>query len=120
MIVSTYPGYNQLLDFVFRKRLKRPFETVTIITDSLTVNSVWYRAHSDYFLVANEANRGSSRQGPRRANKRFGSLVFRFQESLRASMNRAKMPNGPWRILYVVNSGRPYGARNRQATPGLE
>ena len=54
VIVSTYPGYNQLLDFVFRKRLKRPFETVTIITDSLTVNSVWYRAHSDYFLVANE------------------------------------------------------------------
>jgi len=47
VIVSTYPGCNHLLDWIFRKRLKRPFRTVTVITDSLTVNPVWYRAHSD-------------------------------------------------------------------------
>ena len=58
VIVSTYPGCNHLLDFVYRRRLRRPFRTVTIITDSLTVNSVWYRGYSDYFLVANRADCG--------------------------------------------------------------
>ena len=27
---------------------------MTIVTDSLTINSVWHRAHSDFFLVAND------------------------------------------------------------------
>jgi processive 1,2-diacylglycerol beta-glucosyltransferase len=106
VIVSTYPGYNQLLDFVFRKRLKRPFETVTIITDSLTVNSVWYRAHSDYFLVANEQTAEVLARARVREQKIrvFGFPVPRIFASFDES---GKEPNGPWRILYVVNSGRP-------------
>jgi processive 1,2-diacylglycerol beta-glucosyltransferase len=106
VIVSTYPGYNQLLDFVFRKRLKRPFETVTIITDSLTVNSVWYRAHSDYFLVANEQTAEVLARARVREQKIrvFGFPVPRIFASFDES---GKVPNGPWRILYVVNSGRP-------------
>jgi processive 1,2-diacylglycerol beta-glucosyltransferase len=105
VIVSTYPAYNQLLDFVFRKRLKRPFKTVTIITDSLTVNSVWYRAHSDYFLVANEDTAEVLAKAHVREEKIrvFGFPVPRIFGSFDGS---SKEPKGPWRILYVVNSGR--------------
>jgi processive 1,2-diacylglycerol beta-glucosyltransferase len=107
VIVSTYPGCNHLLDFVYRRRLKRPFEMVTIITDSLTINSVWHRGRSDYFLVANSptadvlANVGI----PEQKIRIFGFPVPRVF----ASLNRSRpVPpqDGRWRILYVINSGR--------------
>jgi processive 1,2-diacylglycerol beta-glucosyltransferase len=106
VIVSTYPGCNHLLDFVYRKRLKRPFRTVTIITDSLTINSVWHRGHSDYFLVANQPSAevlvkaGILEQKIRI----FGFPVPRIF----ASLNGARLPpeDGRWRILYVINSRR--------------
>jgi processive 1,2-diacylglycerol beta-glucosyltransferase len=107
IIVSTYPGCNHLLDFIYRRRLKRPFRMVTIITDSLTINSVWYRAHSDFFLVANEptadilVKAGVSEQKVRI----FGFPVPRIFASLDGS-RRVPPPDGRWRILYVINSGR--------------
>ena len=89
VIVSTYPGCNHLLDHLFRKRLKRPFTSVTMITDSLTINSVWHRAHSDFFLVANDltaevlANAGVPLQND-------GSSVFQFLGYLPVSMEPAR------------------------------
>ena len=53
VIASTYPGYNHLLDHLHGK-VNRPFRTVTVVTDSITINSLWYSGHSDLFLVPNE------------------------------------------------------------------
>lgn len=55
VIVSTYPGYGHLLDLIRRKGEAGDAPLATIVTDSLTVNSVWYRCKCDFFLVANEA-----------------------------------------------------------------
>lgn len=55
VIVSTYPGYGHLLDLMRWKGEAGDALLATIVTDSLTVNSVWYRCKSDCFLVANEA-----------------------------------------------------------------
>ena len=52
VIASTYPGYNHLLDHLHGK-VDRPFRTVTVVTDSITINSLWYSGHSDLFLVPN-------------------------------------------------------------------
>ena len=107
VIVSTYPGCSHLLDHLYRKRLKRPFKSVTIVTDSLTINSVWHRAHSDFFLVANDltaevlANAGI----PTQKIRIFGFPVPRIFASLNGA--RPAPPAGDrWRVLYVVNSGR--------------
>ena len=54
-VVSTYPLYNYLLDSLERQgRLPNPLKRFTVVTDSITINSAWYRPFSDYFLVPNE------------------------------------------------------------------
>ena len=107
VIVSTYPGCNHLLDFVYRRRLRRPFRTVTIITDSLTVNSVWYRSYSDYFLVANEPTAEVLLKAgiPHQKIRILGFPVPRIFASLNGSRS-IPPPDNHWRILYVINSGR--------------
>jgi processive 1,2-diacylglycerol beta-glucosyltransferase len=107
IIVSTYPGCNHLLDFLFRKRLKRPFTSVTIVTDSLTINSVWHRAHSDFFLVANDltAEVLTNAGVPLQKIRIFGFPVPRIFASFNGSCP-VPPPGGRWRVLYVINSGR--------------
>jgi len=55
VIVSTYPGYGHLMDLLRKRNECGTARFVTIVTDSLTVNSVWFRCGSDFFLVPNEA-----------------------------------------------------------------
>lgn len=55
VIVSTYPGYGHLMDLIRTRGEAGDARLVTIITDSLTVSSVWFRCESDFFLVPNEA-----------------------------------------------------------------
>jgi UDP-N-acetylglucosamine:LPS N-acetylglucosamine transferase len=43
VIVSTYPGYGPQLDRIRQRGGAATARIATIITDSLTVNSVWYR-----------------------------------------------------------------------------
>ena len=107
VVISTYPGCNHLLDFIYRRMLKRPFRMATIITDSLTINSVWYRAHSDFFLVANEATADVLMKSgiPEQKMRIFGFPVPRIFARLGGS-RPLPPPEGRWRILYVINSGR--------------
>jgi len=51
-IVSVYPVYSFLIERV-RARTQVPFRYITIVTDSITINSVWHRATSDEFIVPN-------------------------------------------------------------------
>jgi processive 1,2-diacylglycerol beta-glucosyltransferase len=107
VVLSTYPGCNHLLDHVLRRRVRRPFRTVTVITDSLTVNSVWYRAFSDLFLVANEPTADVLRAAGVPASRIAapGFPVPRVFGAL-AGHRTPPAPGEPWRVLYVVNSGR--------------
>lgn len=52
VVVSTYPIYNFLIEEIFRSR-PRHFWQITVVTDSISVNSLWYRTTSDYYLVPN-------------------------------------------------------------------
>jgi len=107
VIVSTYPGCNHLLDAIQRRRLKRSFKTATIVTDSLTINSVWHRAHSDVFLVANAATAEIMKSDgvPGEKILTLGFPVPRVFAS--QDVRRAVPPaDGRWDVLYVINSGR--------------
>jgi hypothetical protein len=76
VVVSCFPGYGPFLDKV-RKRNLRHFTYVTVVTDSLSINSMWWRCTSDYFLVPNEPTAKSLERGgvPR---KKFASLDSLF------------------------------------------
>lgn len=107
IVVSVYPGCNHLLDYVARRRVRRPYRTVTIITDSLTINSVWYRAHSDVFLVANDATAEIVREAGVPPEKVLapGFPVPRVFATF-GDRHRTAPADGKWKVLYVINSGQ--------------
>src|ERR1041384_6062470 len=63
VVVSTYPVYAHILNELFRDHAERPFRFITIVTDSITVNSAWFRAPSDLFCVPNEETAKVLREG---------------------------------------------------------
>src|SRR5580692_3455801 len=54
-IVSVYPVYASVIQELYRDHSERPFRFITVVTDSITVNSAWFRAPSDLYCVPNEA-----------------------------------------------------------------
>ncbi len=97
VVVSTYPGCNHLLDHMYRRRLTRPFITATIVTDSITINSIWYRAFSEYFIVANpDTERVMLDAGVPAAKLRtLGFPVPRYLRRVRRSACRS---SGKWKV----------------------
>lgn len=54
VVVSVFPAYPHLLDDLFGHGVA-PFRRFVCITDSITVNAIWYRCTCDAFLVPNDA-----------------------------------------------------------------
>ena len=106
-IVSTYPLYNYVIDEVYPEGEPRPFSQITVVTDSITVNSVWYRCASDYFIVANEDTAAVLRAGGIIDDRIriFGfPVTHRFAEMTDRRYDSAD--TGPRRVLYMINSGK--------------
>jgi processive 1,2-diacylglycerol beta-glucosyltransferase len=111
VIVSTYPGYNHLLDHLHRKQSGRSFTQVTVVTDSITINSVWLSGHSDWLLVCNSETRDVIR------NMGFpvGKIVvsgFPVPPAF-SELRKPKAPPAPgekWKVLFMVNSGKRIAA----------
>src|SRR6185436_10165901 len=53
-IVSNYPAYGHAIRELYKEHAELPFRFITVITDSISVNSVWYKAPADYYCVAND------------------------------------------------------------------
>ncbi len=112
-VVSTYPVYAHLIQDLYRDHAERPFRLVTIVTDSISICSAWYRADSDVFVVANDQTRDVLiRAGvPRTRVQALG-----FPVSLEFALERGPLlePPGkadPRRILYVINTGKKKSGR---------
>ena len=106
-VVSTYPIYNYVIDAIYADGQPRSFSQITVVTDSITVNSIWYRSASDYFLVANEDTAKVLRNAdvPQEQIRNFGfPVTFRFAEM--PDNRYANGRSGPRRILYLINSGK--------------
>jgi len=106
-VVSTYQIYNYVIDAIYADGRPKIFSQITVITDSITVNSIWYRCVSDYFLVANEDTANVLRNAgvPEQQIRVFGfPVTYRFAE-----MPDHRYGGGqkePRRILYLINSGK--------------
>jgi len=106
-VVSTYPIYNYLIDSIHSDGRSRNFSQITVVTDSITVNSVWYRSSSDYFLVANDDTAAALRSGgiPEDQIRIFGfPVTYRFAEMV--DNRYSETDKGPRRVLYLINSGK--------------
>jgi processive 1,2-diacylglycerol beta-glucosyltransferase len=105
VVVTTYPGCFQVLDCIARKRLKRSFQTVTIVTDSITVCSVWHSAPSDFFIVPNEATAETMRERNIPPEKIL-PLGFPVPAAFETFPIKSCPREGQsWKVLYMVNSG---------------
>ena len=107
-VISTYPTYSQLVHGLFKDHCEVPFSFVTVITDSRSINSVWYRSPSDYYLVADEDTAEVLRRAGIEARK---ILAFGFPVSPRFAATPPDPPKPPgegqpFRVLYVINTGK--------------
>jgi len=103
VVVSTFPPYPYLLNQILGD--DRKCRNVAIVTDSITVNAIWYHAPADYFVVANEQSAAVVRGGGVSPEK---VKVFGFPVSPRfADFQKGRhLPKGvPPRVIYVINAG---------------
>jgi len=101
VIVSTYPGYGPQLDRIRQRGGAATARIATIITDSLTVNSVWYRCGSDCFLVPNAATAGVMRAAGVPSEKIHDTG---FPVPLVFSEPPTRRDGPPFEVLFMVNS----------------
>jgi UDP-N-acetylglucosamine:LPS N-acetylglucosamine transferase/predicted metal-dependent phosphoesterase TrpH len=107
-VISTYPVYGHVIQDIYRDHSERPFRLVTVVTDSISVNSSWYRAPSDWYCVANEETAGALRKHGVDKDK---IKVFGFPVSpVFAEMGAGGAPElkagPPHKILYIVSTGK--------------
>jgi processive 1,2-diacylglycerol beta-glucosyltransferase len=103
VVVSTFPPFPYFLRQVSGPNPR--YRNVAIVTDSITVNAIWYRSPADYFLVANEQSAAVVRAGgvaPEKI-KVFGFPVSpKFADLVRA--DQSALPARP-HVLYMINAG---------------
>lgn len=124
VIVSVYPAYGHMLDEMLGAAGHACGKRVVVITDSLSVNAIWYRCTADYFLLPNEQSAAvlhRSGIAPKKT-RTFGFPVspeFAEPGVFREPAGGA----GKNRVLYLVNSGKalaPELALRLAAIPGVE
>ncbi|VVM07202.1 Processive diacylglycerol beta-glucosyltransferase [Methylacidimicrobium cyclopophantes] len=106
-VLCTYPIYNYLIDEIFRDGRRKNFCHITVVTDSITVNSFWHRGPSDVFLVANEETALALRAAgvEEQRIQVFGFPVqLDFLEAKEIGLEE-ELEEDP-RILYIINSGK--------------
>jgi len=108
VIASAYPGYNHLLDHLYGKEA-RPFRTVTVVTDSITINSLWYSGHSDLYLVPNGITAEVMEQAgvPGEQLRVTGFPVPPVFGALRGQRPQPDDSHPP-KVLYLVNPGQKH------------
>src|SRR5580704_16835010 len=106
-VVSAYPVYAHVIQELHRDYSERPFRFITIVTDSITVNSTWFRAPSALYCVPNAPSAAVLKAGhsPAAQIRTLGVPVSpRFTEPPAAVVDSAVFGE-PRRILYIINTG---------------
>jgi len=126
VIVSTFPPYPYLLDQILETNPKglHRCKSVVVITDSITVNAVWYRCDADYFLPPNEQSAAVVRAGgvtPEKI-KTFGFPVNPKFADFTQDRPFPSSNNSGRRVLYMIHAatrGAPELVR-RLASLGID
>lgn len=108
VIVSVYPAYPHMLDEMLGPTGTADYKRVVVVTDSITVNAIWYRCSADYFLLTNERTASVLHAAgiPREKTKAFGFPVTPHFAELSDSREPPSAEHGR-RVLYIINGGKP-------------
>jgi processive 1,2-diacylglycerol beta-glucosyltransferase len=103
LVASSFPAYPYLLQQILGP--DRLCKSVVVVTDSITVNKIWYRCVADYFLVPNEESAAVLRAGgvPPQKVKIFG---FPVSPKFADSTQDRQLPsaNSKRRVLYMIHA----------------
>ncbi len=107
-VLSTYPVYAHVIREIYRDHSERPFRFITVVTDSISVNSSWFRAPSDWYCVPNEATAEVLRRNgvPAQKIKAFGFPVNPIFAEKQPATLQAPEGGDPIKVLYVINTGK--------------
>jgi processive 1,2-diacylglycerol beta-glucosyltransferase len=124
IIVAVYPAYSHMLDEMFGRGGTLPYKRVVVVTDSISVNAIWYQCSADYFLLPNEVSAAVLLEAgiaPEKV-KTFGFPV----SPIFAQPGEVRLPpsdgNGR-RVLYIINaanSAAPDLVRRLAGLPGIQ
>ena len=108
VIVSVYPAYPHMLDEMLGPTGSADYKRVVVITDSITVNAIWYRCSADYFLLPNERTAAVLREAgvPPEKTKAFGFPVSPHFAEL-SEIRESPSERQGRRVLYIINGGKP-------------
>ncbi len=124
VVVSVYPAYPHMLDELLAEEGAPQPKRVIVITDSISVNAIWYRCSADYFLLPNEESAAVLLNAgilPEKI-KTFGfpvSPVFAQPAEVRLPPSN----EAGRRILYIINaanSAAPQLVRRLAGLPEIE
>lgn len=104
VIVSVYPAYSHMLDEMLGPAGNACGKRVVVITDSLSVNGIWFRCSADYFLLPNQRSAVVLHEAGISPDKTrtFGFPVS--PEFAEAGTDRALPTEHDSRVLYLVNA----------------
>jgi processive 1,2-diacylglycerol beta-glucosyltransferase len=103
-VASVFPAYPHLLNQVSGPN--RSYKNVVVVTDSITVNGIWYRCDADYFLVPNELSAEVVRTAGV-ASEKIKTFGFPVNPKF-ADLAQDRHPpseNSKPRVLYMITAG---------------
>jgi processive 1,2-diacylglycerol beta-glucosyltransferase len=104
VMVSVFPTYPYVIDQIQGSTGK--CKSVVVVTDSITINRVWYRSAADHFLVPNQPSAEILLADGVIPGK---IKTFGFPVSPKfADLPQDRQPpshGGPRRVLYMINAG---------------
>jgi processive 1,2-diacylglycerol beta-glucosyltransferase len=105
VIVSVYPAYSHMLDELLGWEGAPQHKRVVVITDSISVNAIWYRCSADYFILPNEVSAEVLLTAgvPAEKVKTFGFPV----SPIFAQPGEIRLPPSDEtgrRVLYIINA----------------
>ncbi len=103
LVASSFPAYPYLLQQILGP--DRLCKSVVVVTDSITVNKIWYRCVADYFLVPNEQSAAVLRAGGV-APQKIRIFGFPVSPKFADSTQDRQLPSGnsKRRVLYMIHA----------------
>jgi len=105
VVISTFPGYGVLLDLLHKNGLKRDYQSIILLTDSISINSLWYRYYADVFITPNRQTSDVLEKAGI-PSQRMVSLGFPVPLAFSkiATKKAPPLKGEKWKILYMVNA----------------
>ena len=123
VIISTYPLYAFLIQQLRKaSRISSRIPFITMVTDSTAINTSWYRAGSDHFIVVDEET-ASVLCGDDVDAKKLQVLGFPVAPRLATLQPPPATSVNPWKVLYLPSSQLAHTleiVRALRKLPGLQ